>query len=338
MLIAAARTQQSGQGLIWLRSHHDRLAHLGARPSSEAALRSAEMISAGATRYRLRTNAGHEQAEPRHNLVGLFRSPVLFGDGGTIHRAGRQKCRLGRGGHGRPGTGWSPAGRHAVRYRAFARADPSALIARYRCMARALKVFRTPIGFHDAYVAAPSQKAALEAWGSDANLFARGAAERVTDAGLMAEPLAHPGKVIRRPRGTTAEHLAALPRDKPKSPRPSGSKIEKKALAVSTGTDDRSSKSARSKTGAPSGRKTSAKPTNHKPRPSRKRLDAAEQALSRAHAAREAAIAEIRRREKALQEERRGLERRHDAQITKKEAMVAKEKEGYRLAMDRWRV
>jgi hypothetical protein len=27
-----------------------------------------------------------------------------------------------------------------------------------------LKVFRTPIGFHDAYVAAPSQKAALEAW------------------------------------------------------------------------------------------------------------------------------------------------------------------------------
>lgn len=28
-----------------------------------------------------------------------------------------------------------------------------------------LKVYRTPIGFHDAYVAAPSQKAALKAWG-----------------------------------------------------------------------------------------------------------------------------------------------------------------------------
>jgi hypothetical protein len=27
-----------------------------------------------------------------------------------------------------------------------------------------LKVFRTPIGFHDAYVAAPSKKAALAAW------------------------------------------------------------------------------------------------------------------------------------------------------------------------------
>ena len=47
-----------------------------------------------------------------------------------------------------------------------------------------LKVFRTPIGFHDAYVAAPSQKAALEAWGSDSNLFAAGAAELVTDAAL----------------------------------------------------------------------------------------------------------------------------------------------------------
>ena len=52
----------------------------------------------------------------------------------------------------------------------------------------ALKVYRTPIGFHDAYVAAPSQKAALQAWGSDANLFARGVAELVTDPALTAEP------------------------------------------------------------------------------------------------------------------------------------------------------
>ncbi len=35
-------------------------------------------------------------------------------------------------------------------------------------MARKLKVFRTPAGFHDAYVAAPSRKAALAAWGADA--------------------------------------------------------------------------------------------------------------------------------------------------------------------------
>jgi len=47
-----------------------------------------------------------------------------------------------------------------------------------------LKVFRTPIGFHDAYVAAPSQKAALEAWGTDTNLFEAGAAELDTEPKL----------------------------------------------------------------------------------------------------------------------------------------------------------
>ena len=76
--------------------------------------------------------------------------------------------------------------------------------------ARKLKVYRTPIGFHDAYVAAPSQKAALKAWGSDANLFARGVAEQVTDPALMKEALAKPGTIIRTLRGTAKEQLAAL--------------------------------------------------------------------------------------------------------------------------------
>jgi hypothetical protein len=48
-------------------------------------------------------------------------------------------------------------------------------------MARKLKVYRTPTGFYDAYVAAPSQKAALEAWGVDRNLFAMAKAEIVTE-------------------------------------------------------------------------------------------------------------------------------------------------------------
>src|SRR6187455_2928850 len=77
-----------------------------------------------------------------------------------------------------------------------------------------LKVFRTPIGFHDAYVAAPSRKAALAAWGSDADLFARGVAEEVTDSKLAKEPLAHPGEVIRLSRGDLPAHLKALPKRK----------------------------------------------------------------------------------------------------------------------------
>ena len=72
-----------------------------------------------------------------------------------------------------------------------------------------LKVYCTSIGFHDAYVAAPSQKAALEAWGSSADLFARKQAQAVDDPALMAEPMARPGEVIKRLRGSTEEHLAA---------------------------------------------------------------------------------------------------------------------------------
>lgn len=73
-----------------------------------------------------------------------------------------------------------------------------------------LKVFCTPIGFHDAYVAAPSQKAALRAWGADSNLFAQGVAEQVTDPDLMAELLANPGSIIKRLRGSREQQIEAV--------------------------------------------------------------------------------------------------------------------------------
>lgn len=93
--------------------------------------------------------------------------------------------------------------------------------------ARKLKVYRTPIGFHDAYVAAPSQKAALEAWGSDANLFARGIAEQVTDPQLIKEPLAQPGKIVRKLRGTAEEQAAAKEKKRKRAtPRPSRAALD----------------------------------------------------------------------------------------------------------------
>ena len=73
-----------------------------------------------------------------------------------------------------------------------------------------LKVYSTPIGFDDALVAAPSQKAALEAWGAGTNLFSQGSAHVVTDPKLSKEPLSNPGKVVKVPRGIRREHLAAL--------------------------------------------------------------------------------------------------------------------------------
>jgi hypothetical protein len=99
-------------------------------------------------------------------------------------------------------------------------------------MARKLKVFRTAIGFHDAYVAAPSQKAALEAWGASSNLFAIGSAEVVAGKELTKEPLASPGKVIRRVRGSLEEHLAAGPERKKAKPRQTRDKLDQAEAAL----------------------------------------------------------------------------------------------------------
>ncbi len=84
-------------------------------------------------------------------------------------------------------------------------------------MARAarLKVFLTPAGFDDVLVAAPSRRAALQAWGARGDLFALGEACEVDDPELTALALARPGEVVRRPRGDMAALLAAAPKPRP---------------------------------------------------------------------------------------------------------------------------
>jgi colicin import membrane protein len=82
-------------------------------------------------------------------------------------------------------------------------------------MARKLKTYVTSLGFFDQAIAAPSMKAALEAWGADSNLFHQGAAKETTDPDVVAATLAKPGVVLRRPVGSSGrftEH-AALPTD-----------------------------------------------------------------------------------------------------------------------------
>ena len=172
-------------------------------------------------------------------------------------------------------------------------------------MARKLKVFRTPIGFHDAYVAAPSQKAALQAWGTDTDLFARGVAEQVTDAALMEEPLAHPGQVIRKPRGTVDDHLAALPATPKRKP-----------------------------TDAPPAKPRRRKP---KPRPSRSKLDQAEQAIEEAEQRYDAARRDLAAREAALRKERQALDHDRDRERARLETARADQEQLYREAMAAWR-
>jgi hypothetical protein len=78
-----------------------------------------------------------------------------------------------------------------------------------------LKTYQTSLGFFDLAIAAPSMKAALEAWGADSNLFHQGTARESNDRHIIAATLAKPGVVLRRAVGSNGpfgEH-AELPTD-----------------------------------------------------------------------------------------------------------------------------
>ncbi|OWK30584.1 hypothetical protein [Sphingomonas mucosissima] len=174
-----------------------------------------------------------------------------------------------------------------------------------------LKVYRTPAGFHDAYVAAPSQKAALAAWGSDANLFARGMAEVVSDPALTREPLAHPGEVIR-----VARTMADAP-DDPLVP------------ARATG---RSKASSRADRPAPP-----AKP-KPKPKPSRAAPDKAEAALEAAETRQAEERAQLKREEQELAARRRALDKAQAKERTELDRARIKAREAYEAALEEWRI
>jgi hypothetical protein len=69
-------------------------------------------------------------------------------------------------------------------------------------MARKLKTYQTSLGFFDLAIAAPSMKAALEAWGADSNLFHQGAAKETDDPDVIATAMKKPGVVLRRAVGS----------------------------------------------------------------------------------------------------------------------------------------
>jgi colicin import membrane protein len=71
-----------------------------------------------------------------------------------------------------------------------------------RIVARKLKTYQTSQGFFDLAIAAPSMKAALEAWGANSNLFHQGFAKEADDPKVIAATMAKPGIVLRRPVGT----------------------------------------------------------------------------------------------------------------------------------------
>ena len=187
-------------------------------------------------------------------------------------------------------------------------------------MARAqkLKVYRTAAGFYDAYVAAPSQKAALAAWGSERDLFARGIAELVTDPALMVEPLASPGTVVKHSRGTTAEQIAALPEPGKRAT----------TAKADTGAKDKSAPTPTQK------RRPEPKPT---PKPKRDEIDAAEDALAAVKTEFDRKLKDIAEREAALARDRRSLEKAGSAGVQDAEATLDERRRAYDAAMRQWR-
>ncbi|HEX8232504.1 MAG TPA: hypothetical protein VF559_04045 [Caulobacteraceae bacterium] len=177
-------------------------------------------------------------------------------------------------------------------------------------MAR-LKVFASRQGFFDTVVAAPSQAAALEAWGTHQNLFAQGVA-RVTDEPEAVEAaLARPGQVLRRAVGSgegfTVEGGEIT---LPELPNPPAAKSRGKAAA------------------APA-----------KPAPDRGKLDAAEAALTRAEAQHAREAAGLERERERLAREMEGVERRMREQVADAERdlralrkAAEREREAYRRA------
>jgi hypothetical protein len=172
-----------------------------------------------------------------------------------------------------------------------------------------LKVFRTPIGFHDAYVAATSRQAALAAWGADKDLFASGSAELVTDPALTERPLAAPGEVIKVARGSVGEHLRAAGRAPVRA---------KRAGHEAAPTPPRRTRAPR-------------------PRPSRSRVDEAEAAIQAFEVKAAAERAALDRREAALLRERKALNASHRRSSDQIEARLDRVRERYEQAMERWR-
>jgi hypothetical protein len=120
-------------------------------------------------------------------------------------------------------------------------------------MPRKLKTFVTESGFFELAVAAPSMKAALEAWGIKVNLFQQGLARQTDNAAIIAAAEAAPGQVLRRPIGSKGAFRATaeLPKvknrgeNKPRKPR-----VDLKAIRMAEAALERAEAGHRKRTAA----------------------------------------------------------------------------------------
>ena len=190
-----------------------------------------------------------------------------------------------------------------------------------------MKTYQTSLGFYDQAIAAPSMKAALEAWGASSNLFHQGAAKETEDPDIVAATMAKPGVVLRRPVGSN------------------GAFTESAELPTDLGEDDGKRKRSPKKPAAKAPKKTSAKtpPRKSNDQAARKAAAAFEKEERRREAERrkeEAARARERaRRDKAVATAQAALDkarREHESRSEEIEAERAALDARAEAEQDRW--
>ncbi|HEY2752514.1 hypothetical protein [Phenylobacterium sp.] len=171
---------------------------------------------------------------------------------------------------------------------------------------RKLKVFKAQFGFYDTVVAAPSQAAALRAWGTHQNLFASGEAKITTDEAAVAAAIAHPETPLRRAVGSS-DPFALEPSSLPKVP-----------------------ETPKKPTAKPAAKPKPAEPK--KPPADRSKLDAAEAALKTLDERRKREEADFRREHEELEQREAGAQRAYVDARKAATAKVVKARTDYRAA------
>ena len=168
-----------------------------------------------------------------------------------------------------------------------------------------LKVFQAQFGFFDSVVAAPSQAAALDAWGIHQNLFASKDARIITDAAAVAAALEHPGIPLQRAVGTK-DPFRLEPSNPPRNP----------SLAKGGSTHSANAKPA--------------KPA--KPKADRSQLDRTEAALLALNERRQHEDAELQQAQEQLRARRTEARQTYEASRKAAAVAISKARAAYRAA------
>jgi hypothetical protein len=203
-----------------------------------------------------------------------------------------------------------------------------------RLMARKLKVFETSLGFFDLAIAAPSMKAALEAWGADSNLFHQGAARESHDPDVVAATMSRPGVILKRPVGSdgpfkeNAELPTQLPGDGGRQPKKTRTQSKRRP---SRGADPDAERRAALAFQKEEKRRERERRREEAAR--EKQRERGQRAIDKAQAAFDEAERKHDERMAAVETERDALEKRSQAE----DARWAKEKEKLQSALRRAR-